>query len=71
MNQTITEPIFEVAFPAPALTKGEREYQTFLRLLPELLKTHASGSLSNRSRFIASLITGDAGREATRSQTSR
>jgi hypothetical protein len=41
MNETVTKPIFEVAVPAPVLTKGEREYQTFLRLLPELLKTYA------------------------------
>ena len=40
MTDTITPPIFEVHLPTPELTKGEREYQAFMRLLPELLKTH-------------------------------
>lgn len=40
MSDTITQPIFEVHLPTPELTKGEREYQAFMRLLPELLKTH-------------------------------
>jgi Family of unknown function (DUF5678) len=42
MSDTATTPIFEVLLPEPpALTKGERERRAFLRLLPELLKTHA------------------------------
>ena len=39
MSDTITHPTFEVTVPAPVHTKGEREYQAFLRLLPALLKT--------------------------------
>jgi hydrogenase maturation factor len=40
MSDTMTHPAFEVALPAPVLNKSEREYQAFLQLLPELLKTH-------------------------------
>lgn len=40
MSDTITQPTFEVILPAPNPSKGEREYQAFMRLLPELLKTH-------------------------------
>jgi hypothetical protein len=39
MSDMMTDPTFEVQLPAPVLSKGEREYQAFLRLLPELLKT--------------------------------
>jgi hypothetical protein len=39
MSETIT-PTFEVCPAAPALSKGEREHQAFLRLLPQLLTTH-------------------------------
>jgi hypothetical protein len=37
---------FEVRLPEPALSKGEREYRAFLRLLPGLLATH-------RGQFVA------------------
>jgi hypothetical protein len=41
MSDTITPPpTFDVHLPAPELSKGQREFQAFLRLLPELLKTH-------------------------------
>src|ERR1700676_3672857 len=40
MSQTTTPPTFEVQVPAPELTNGEQEYQTFLRLMPQLLVTH-------------------------------
>lgn len=40
MSQTTTPPTFEVQVPPPELTKGEREYQAFLGLLPRLLATH-------------------------------
>ena len=40
MSDNSTQAIFEVSLPAPDLSKGEREYQAFLRLLPELLATH-------------------------------
>jgi hypothetical protein len=40
MSNTTTSPTFEVKVPVPQLTKGEREYHAFLRLLPELLATH-------------------------------
>jgi hypothetical protein len=40
MNQNSTEKTFEVVIPPPELSKGEREYRAFLRLLPELLRTH-------------------------------
>lgn len=40
MGSTTTHPTFEIKVPAPELTKGEREYQAFLRWLPQLLATH-------------------------------
>ncbi len=40
MSETITTPIFDVSVPAPALSKGEREYRAFLHMLPGLLATH-------------------------------
>ncbi|HBI44751.1 MAG TPA: hypothetical protein DDY78_18145 [Planctomycetales bacterium] len=39
MSDNITQAIFEVTVPLPELSKGEREYRAFLRLLPELLPT--------------------------------
>jgi hypothetical protein len=42
MSEPVSTPPFEVHLPdPPALTKGERERRAFLRLLPELLQTHA------------------------------
>ena len=41
MSDTATQPVFEVKVPAPAMTKGEREYRAFLNLLPKLLVTYA------------------------------
>ncbi len=40
MSEALTQPAFEVRVPAPQPTKGEREYQAFLRMLPQLLATH-------------------------------
>src|SRR6266498_2479167 len=41
MSDTMTPPpTFEVQLPSPTMSKGEREYQSFLRLLPDLLKLH-------------------------------
>lgn len=40
MSQTTVPPIFEANVSLPAPTKGEQEYQAFLRLLPALLTTH-------------------------------
>jgi hypothetical protein len=40
MSVPTTQPVFDVNVPRPELTMGEREYQAFLRLLPELLTTH-------------------------------
>ena len=40
MSDVSTPPLFEVAIPLPSPSKGEREYQAFLRLLPGLLTTH-------------------------------
>ena len=40
MSSAITPATFEVQLPPPILSKGEREYQAFLRLLPDLLHTH-------------------------------
>lgn len=40
MSDTLTIPIHDVQLPAPSIATGEREHQAFLRLLPELLKTH-------------------------------
>ena len=40
MNTAVTPQTFDVKVPPPELTKGQREYQAFLRLLPQLLATH-------------------------------
>jgi hypothetical protein len=40
MSEISTQPTLEVRIPPCELGKGEREYQVFLRLLPELLSTH-------------------------------
>jgi hypothetical protein len=40
MTQTVTQPLVEVLVPMVEIDKGEREYRTFLRLLPELLVSH-------------------------------
>jgi hypothetical protein len=40
MSAVATQPAMEVELPASELSKGEREYQAFLRLLPQLLETH-------------------------------
>ena len=40
MSDTATEAIISIELPTPEITKGEREYQAFLRLLPQLLATH-------------------------------
>ena len=39
MSETMS-PTIEVRFSLPEPTKGEREHQAFLRLLPQLLSTH-------------------------------
>ena len=41
MSDVSTPPTFEVTIPVPQLSKGEREYQAFLRMLPDLLRTHS------------------------------
>jgi hypothetical protein len=57
MSETITPPIFDVDVPVPELSKGEREYREFRRLLPGLLATH-------RGQYVAvhegQVIDGDA-----------
>jgi hydrogenase maturation factor len=40
MSATTSVTGIAIELPAPELPKGEREYQAFLRLLPELLATH-------------------------------
>lgn len=40
MHDTTTRRIFEVHLPVPELSKGDREYRAFKRLLPSLLHTH-------------------------------
>ena len=40
MSETAVQPPLAVDLPAPELPKGEREYQAFQRLLPQLLTTH-------------------------------
>ena len=40
MSEATLEPILSVPLPLAEPPKGEREYQAFLRLLPELLATH-------------------------------
>jgi hypothetical protein len=46
MSEATVQPPLTIPLPAPELTKGEREHQAFLRLLPELLATH-------RGKFVA------------------
>jgi hypothetical protein len=46
MNSITSGQTFEVKVPVPELSKGEREYQAFLRLLPELREKY-------RGRFVA------------------
>lgn len=46
MSATVRNSGIAVELPAPELAKGEREYQAFLRLLPNLLVTH-------RGRYVA------------------
>ena len=46
MSTSIPQPMFEINLPEPERTKGEREYQAFLALLPQLLTTH-------RGKFVA------------------
>jgi hypothetical protein len=40
MSQITTPPPIDVVVPVPLPDKGEREYQAFLRLLPQLLEKH-------------------------------
>lgn len=40
MSSLSSQPTFEVKIPVSELSKGEREYQAFLRLLPDLLPTY-------------------------------
>ncbi len=40
MSEPITFPAPVIELPVPPKNKWEREYRAFLRLLPELLKTH-------------------------------
>jgi len=40
MSETAVQPGFAVELPSRELPKGEAEYQSFLRLLPQLLGTH-------------------------------
>jgi hypothetical protein len=40
MSEPITLPAPVLELPAPPLTKWQREYQAFQRLLPQLLNTH-------------------------------
>jgi hypothetical protein len=46
MSSTTSQQAFEVKVPVPELSKGEREFQAFLRLLPELLAAY-------RGRYVA------------------
>jgi hypothetical protein len=46
MSQSTTKSAIAVDLPTPELPKGQREYQAFLRLLPELLATH-------RAKYVA------------------
>jgi hypothetical protein len=40
MSETSTDVVHTVELPRPPMTKWDREYQAFLRLLPDLLKSH-------------------------------
>ncbi len=40
MSEATIQPALTVPLPTTEPPKGEREYQAFLRLLPELLPTH-------------------------------
>src|SRR5947209_19772554 len=46
MNDTSPREAISIDLPTPSLSKGEREYQAFVRLLPTLLQTH-------RGRYVA------------------
>src|SRR5262245_50458329 len=46
MSTIASENGIAIELPAPHLSKGEREYQAFLRMLPELLPNY-------RGRFVA------------------
>lgn len=46
MSDTVEQRTFTVELPTPEMSKGEREYQAFLRLLPQLLETH-------RNKYVA------------------
>jgi hypothetical protein len=48
MSNTTASPMFDVQVPAPQLSKGEREYHAFLRLLPKLLATHSGQCVAVR-----------------------
>jgi hypothetical protein len=40
MSASASQLTFDLKVPTPELTKGEREYHAFLRLLPQLLSSH-------------------------------
>src|SRR6185369_791179 len=40
MSESMRIPMHEVHLLAPTMSKGDREHQVFLRMLPELLKSH-------------------------------
>ena len=46
MSTTTSQPMFEIQLPDRERTKGEKEYQAFLSLLPQLLASH-------RGQFVA------------------
>jgi hypothetical protein len=46
MSEAATDTVFSVELPRSVPTKWDREYHAFLRLLPELRKTH-------RGRYVA------------------
>ena len=40
MSEIAAQPALAVDLPEPDVSKGQREYRAFVRLLPELLATH-------------------------------
>jgi hypothetical protein len=59
MSDTINIPAFEVQLPTPTLSKGEREYRAFLRMLSGLLKTHPGQYVAVHNEHVVDSDTDD------------
>lgn len=59
MSEATTKPTCEVKYSPPELTKGEREYRAFLRLLPQLLPTHRGKYVAMHNEQVVDIDTDD------------